>query len=99
MFKMMMIVMFICVALSDFLNVLSVITLGGISSAGILCGGTVTVTLIGATVGTYLCTTVVWFVSGCMLLNSLPIYSWNVIGSLLSYPERVLCSGILDYVY
>ena len=53
------------------IGVLFVITLGGVTSAGTLCGGTVTGTFVGAIVGTYLGTTVVWVVSGCMVFNSL----------------------------
>ena len=52
------------------IGVLGVIILGGVTSAGTLSGGTVTGTLVGAMIGTILGTTVVCFVSGCMVLNS-----------------------------
>ena len=52
------------------IGALGVITLGGVTVTGILGGGTVTGTLVGEIVGTYLGNTLVWFFSGCMVLNN-----------------------------
>ena len=51
------------------IEVLGVIALGGVAVTGTLSSGTVTGTLVGKIVGTYLGNNVVWVFSGCMLLN------------------------------
>ena len=52
------------------IGALGVTTLSGVTVAGTLSGGTVTVTLVDAIVGTYRGNNVVWVLSGCMVLNS-----------------------------
>ena len=51
------------------IGVLGFITLGVVTSAGTLDGGTVTGILVGEMVDTYLGTATVWVVSCCMVLN------------------------------
>ena len=54
----------------EIIGTLGVITIGGVSVAGTLCGGTVIGTLGGAIIGTSLVTTLVWVFFGCMVLKS-----------------------------
>ena len=54
-----------CVIIVD----LVVITLGDVTISVTLGGGTVTITRVGVIIGTLLGNTVVWFLSGCIVLK------------------------------
>ena len=71
------------------IGVLGIISLGG---------GNVTGTLVGAMVGTYLGTTIVWVVSGCILLNSISNLSMTC-NWLSPIRERGLWSNIFDFMH